>query len=161
MNYFKNCQTLEQAKNEFRDLCKKLHPDTSGYDSQSEFIAMFKAFKSFKPTKATETDNSFNADAFYDLLKNFDVLNDIQINFVGTFIWLEDLVFGATFRQKETIKAIQINGFKFASFASAKKAWYFAPSDYIKKSKKRFGLDEIKNTFGCKSFNSKNNLQLK
>ena len=120
MNYFKDCQTLEQAKNQFRDLCKKLHPDTSGYDSQSEFIAMFKAFKSFKPTKATETDNSFNAEAFYDLLKNFDVLNDIQINFVGTFIWLEDLVFGATFRQKETIKAIQINGFKFASFASAK-----------------------------------------
>lgn len=47
--YFETAKTIEQAKNLFRDLCKKLHPDTSGFDSQSEFIKMFNEFKNFKP----------------------------------------------------------------------------------------------------------------
>ena len=29
-NYFINCTTLDEAKNLFKELCKKLHPDTSG-----------------------------------------------------------------------------------------------------------------------------------
>ena len=40
--YFDNIKTIEEAKNLFRDLCKKLHPDTSGYDSQNEFVKIAK-----------------------------------------------------------------------------------------------------------------------
>lgn len=160
-NYFINCTTLDEAKNLFKELCKKLHPDTSGYNSQQDFIDMFNEFKSFKPKKESKNDAEFDASEFYDLLKNFDVLTDIKINFVGSFIWLEDISYGATYRQKETIKNIKLINFKNANFASTKKAWFFAPNDYKKKTNKRFELDELKNKYGCKSFNTKNVLSLK
>ena len=48
--YF-DVKTIEEAKNKFRDLCKMLHPDTSGYDSQNDFVKMFNEFKAFKPLK--------------------------------------------------------------------------------------------------------------
>lgn len=161
--YFTNCTTLDQAKNLFRDLCKKLHPDTSGYDSQSEFIKMFAEFKKFRPTQTKENDNSFesfNADKFYDLLKKFDLLSDITVSFVGSFIWLEDVTYGATFRQKETIKNIVIDGFNSAKFASAKKSWYFSPSDYVQKSRATKSLNEIKHTYGCNTFKVNHNVRI-
>lgn len=150
--YFTNCNTLDEAKTLFRELSKKLHPDTSGADTASQFIAMFKEFKAFKPRQKQDTDENFNADAFYNQIKNFDGLNDISILFVGSFIWLEDIEAGATFRQKEAIKAVKIDGYNAARFASQKKLWYFSPEDYKQKSKSNKSIDDIKNTYGCKSF---------
>ena len=158
MKYFNNCTTTDQAKNLFRELCKKLHPDTSGSDTQSEFIQMFKEFKAFKPSDK-ETD--FNKDEFYNLIKKFDGLNNININFVGSFIWLEDVVIGATYLQRNEIKNITLEGFKSAKFAPVKKSWYFAPENYQQKSKGKKSLEEIKNKYGCKSFKTISNLQIK
>ena len=158
MKYFNNCTTTDQAKNLFRELCKKLHPDTSGSDTQNEFIQMFKEFKTFKPSDK-ETD--FNKEEFYDMIKNFDVLNDIKISFVGSFIWLEDIEAGATYLQRNTIKSISLADYKSAKFAPVKKSWYFAPENYQQKSKGKKSLDEIKNKYGCKSFKTVSNLQIK
>lgn len=161
--YFENINTIEEAKNLFRDLCKKLHPDTSGYDSQSEFIKMFKEFKSFRPKNQdnqSQQENNFDAEEFYNMLKKFDILKGIKINFVGTFIWLEDIEPNATYTQRNTIKTIIIEGFNNVRFAPTKKLWYFSPADYVQKSKSKKNFDEIKNTYGSKSFNLKGNLQL-
>jgi hypothetical protein len=49
--YFSNCKTIDQAKNLFRELCLKLHPDTSGADTQNEFIKMYAEFKKFSRAK--------------------------------------------------------------------------------------------------------------
>ena len=46
MNYFNDCKTIDQAKNKFRTLCMKLHPDKGG--KESEFIQMFNQFKELK-----------------------------------------------------------------------------------------------------------------
>lgn len=156
--YFESVKTIEQAKNLFRDLCKKLHPDTSGYDSQSDFVKMFNEFKRFKANDST--DENFDASKFYDLLKKFDILQDIKINFVGTFIWLEDIKPNSTYLQRNTIKSIIIDGYNNVRFAPTKKLWYFSPIDYIQKSKSNKDFEEIKKTYGTKSFNSKGNLQL-
>lgn len=157
--YFEKLNTIEEAKNLFRDLCKKLHPDTSGYESQSEFVKMFQEFKNFKPQENKSNEN-FDGARFYDLLKSFDLLIDIKINFVGSFIWLEDVEPGATFLQKEAIKNITVAGFNKARYAPSKKLWYFSPSDYIQKSKSKKDFEEIKSTYGNKSFKSLKNIQL-
>lgn len=157
--YFNKIKTIDQAKNLYRDLCKKLHPDTSGYNSQADFIKMFAEFKRFRPT-GNEKNESFDAEKFHDLLKKFDILSEVKINFVGTFIWLEDIEFGATYRQKDLIKKIVLEGFNFARYASNKKLWYYSPLDYVQKSKSKKTLDQIKATYGTKSFVSKGNLQL-
>ena len=160
MNYFINCITLDDAKNLFRTLCKKLHPDTSGYGSQTDFIAMFKEFKQFKPSQETKTDANFNADKFYNLVQNFQHLKDIKISFVGSFIWVEDIKKGATYLQKESIKNINLEGMNSPRFARKKIAWYFSPSDYKQKFGGRKTLSQIKNTYGCNSFSMKGAKQI-
>ena len=152
MNYFKDISTLDKAKNLFRDLCKKLHPDTSGYSSQADFIRMFNEFKAFRPTDGRKEDATFNADKFYNIVKRFEHLEDINVSFVGSFIWLEDVVKGATYNQRQSIKDIRIDGYNFARFASKKLAWYFSPQDYKQFNKGKKTLDQIKDAYGCKSF---------
>ena len=163
-NYFENITTLEDAKKLFRELCVKLHPDTSGADTQSEFITMYQQFKSFKPKTGTDKQNqdfeSFDASEFYDMIKNFDNLINIDISFVGSFIWLEDNEPGATFLQREKIKNIKLKGYNGARFAALKKTWYFSPEDYQQKSRSKKSLEQIKNSYGCKTFKSSKNLQL-
>jgi hypothetical protein len=158
--YFNNCTTIDQAKNLFRDLCKKLHPDTSGYSSNADFIKMYQEFEAFKPKQTAENEPVFNAAKFYDLLKQFDCLTKIKVSFVGTFIWLEDLEEGATYFQRHTIKQIAIIGYNAARFASQKKCWYFSPEDYQQKSRSKKNLEEIKNSYGCSSFEVKNRMQI-
>jgi hypothetical protein len=159
MNYFNNITDLNNLKNTFRKLCVKLHPDTSGYNSQSDFIAMHKEFKALskrlKFTTGKESDKDFNEDKFYDIVKKFDGLTDIKLSFVGSFIWLEDVNTGAMYQQKDAIKSIKIDGYNSARWASKKKSWYFSPQDYKQLSKSKKTLSEIKSTFGSQSFTTK------
>ena len=157
--YFKNVTTIDEAKNLFKSLCLKLHPDTSGYDSQSDFIKMYNEFKSFKPSN-NDNNESFNADEFYDLLQNFNVLFDIKVSFVGSFIWLEDEVKGATYTQRVQIKSMLLNGYNTAKFAPSKKLWYYSPIDYVRGKKGIENIEEIKKKYGNKTFATKGNKQI-
>lgn len=156
MKYFNDCRTIDEAKNLFRKLSKELHPDTSGRDSGSEFITMFQEFKKFRPTNQTEQEKqdfeAFDASEFYNLIKQFDGLEDISISFVGSFIWLEDQKQGATYAQRDKIKSVALDGYNGARFASVKKSWYFSPKDYKQFSSSKKSLESIKRQYGCKTF---------
>lgn len=159
--YF-DVKTIEEAKNIFRDLCKMLHPDTSGYNSQSDFVKMFNEFKAFKPSVTTKAEDEtvFDADEFYNLLKHFDVLKNVKINFVGTFIWLEDLEPKATYNQREQIKSIVLEGFNTVRFAPVRKLWYFSPEEYKQKRNSKKSFEQIKERWGTTSFQMNNTLTL-
>jgi len=151
MNYFNDCKTLDEAKTLFRKLCLKLHPDTGG--TNKDFIYMFNQFKSFRPSKGFE--QPFNAEQFYNNeVRIFDSLNDVKVSFVGSFIWLEDNEKGATYRQKDAINAIVIQGKNKARFAGKKKVWYFSPEGYKQKAKSGKSLDQIKSKYGSKEFST-------
>ncbi|MFT6125873.1 MAG: curved DNA-binding protein CbpA [Flavobacteriaceae bacterium] len=165
MNYFNDCLTLDDAKNKFRKLSKELHPDTSGYNSQSDFIKMYSQFKEvakilkFKTGK--EADQNFDADKFSDLLANFDALENINISFVGSFIWIEDIIKNeddykqnATYKQKSTIMSIKIDGFSGCKYAYKKQSYFFSPADYKQKFGGKKSLEQIKNTYGNSTFKS-------
>lgn len=166
MSYFNNCTTIDQAKNLFKKLCFELHPDTSGYNSQSEFVQMFKEFKSLENKFNTTADNKesnsepFNAEQFYNIVKMFEGLESINISFVGSFIWLTDITPGAMYSQRERIKTITIENYNTARWAGKKKSWYFSPADYVKKSRTNKGLEEIKSLFGSVEFKTTANLKL-
>lgn len=151
MNYFKECTTLDEAKTLFNKLVFELHPDTSGYDSQTDFIRMYNEFKGLKLKDFSGKETTANVDELYNLIKLFDGLENITISFVGSFIWLE----GDTYNNKDKIKAISIDGMNAPRYASKKKAWYFSPIDYKKKGKKSLGLNEIKDLYGSKQFKAK------
>lgn len=159
MNYFKNCQDLDTAKNLFKKLCFELHPDTSGYNSESDFIKMYKEFKqavkNLKNNTTFESDKNFNSEAFYNIVQKFNGLENININFIGSFIWLTDVVSGAMYQQKETIKAIVLDGYNVVRWANKKKSWYFSPKDYKQKFSKNKSLDQLKQTYKSNTVTTK------
>ncbi len=159
MDYFKNVQNLNEAKNLFRKLSIQLHPDTSRYDSQAHFVAMYKEFQiltnKLKFNTGYDSDKEFSAESFYSIIKKFEKLTDIKISFVGKFIWLEDLKPGAMYRQKNSIKEIKIEGYNSARWANQKKNWYFSPEDYKQKGKSSKSLEEIKERYGSHEYKTK------
>lgn len=165
MNYFKNVRSLNEAKNLFRKLSIRLHPDTSGYDSQAEFVSMYEEFKTLtnklKFNTGFDADKDFNAEKFYHLIKKFEKLSDIKISFVGSFIWLEDIKPGAMYRQKQAIKEIKIQGYNNPRWARQKKNWYFSPEDYKQKGKSGKSLEEIKDRYGSHEYKTKETYTLK
>lgn len=162
--YFTKCNTIDEAKNQFKTLVFELHPDTSGRDSESEFIKMYAEFKKFKPSAPSTNgiDQDFNAEKFYNTVQSFQGLKDIIITFAGTFIWLEDETEGATKAQKELIKEIKIDGFNTAKFAFKRLKWYFSPEGYKQSFKSKKSFEDIKNTYGSKQFstNGKRNFEI-
>jgi hypothetical protein len=152
--YFTNCNTIDEAKNQFRKLCLILHPDKGG--KASEFIAMRAEFKAFKPSQKKENEPEFNADAFYNLVQKFEGFEGLIINFVGSFIWLE----GNTMQHKDALKQIKLDGFKPLFWAKLKKAWFYSPLEYKKKSGKVVELSEIKSRYGCTTFNAKKTFKI-
>ena len=164
MKYFNDCKTLDEAKNLFKKLCIKLHPDTSGYNSQSDFVKMHAEFKSvankLKFKTGFEQDKEFNADHFYNNIKKFDGLEDIKISFVGSFIWLEDLKRGAMYEQKDKIKKISLDGYNSARWAKRKLSWYFSPEDYQQKAKSKKSLEELKSQYRTKEFRTRQTARL-
>jgi hypothetical protein len=164
MNYFNNITELSKAKETFKTLCKTLHPDTSGYDSQSDFIQMHNQFKDLtnklKFNTGFESDKEFDGDKFYDLVKKFEGLENIKVSFVGCFIWLEDIVTGAMYQQKELIKAIKIDGYNSSRWAGKKKMWYFSKEGYKQMYKSNKTIDQIKNKYGSNEFKTKSAYKL-
>jgi hypothetical protein len=152
--YFTKCNTIDEAKNEFRKLCLILHPDKGG--DASEFIKMYNEFKAFRPSQRKENETEFNVDAFYDLVQKFENFEGLIINFVGSFIWLE----GETMKHKDALKQIKLDGFKPLFWAKLKKAWFYSPLEYKKKSGKLVDLSEIKSRYGCTTFNAKQTFKI-
>lgn len=159
MLYFKDCTTLDEVKNLLRKLSKELHPDhNKGVDKG--FAKMFKQYKEacerLKFKSGFKADANFNADAFYNLMRKFDHLQDVTVSFVGSFIWIE----GDTRSQRETIKSINIEGYNPARWANKKLAWYFSPQGYTQKKKSKHDLEGLKAKYGCKSFDTNKTLRI-
>ena len=88
------------------------------------------------PRGATESTET--ADQFKDLITQLMRMDDIVIEVIGCFVW----VTGDTKPHKEQLKAL---GFKWHS---KKAAWYLAPEGYRQRSRREYGLDEIRSMYG-------------
>lgn len=65
-------------------------------------------------------------------------MDGVSIEIVGTFIWLT----GNTKPYKDDIKALEFR------YSPKKYAWYKAPSDYKKRSRKNYDMDTIRGMYG-------------
>ena len=85
--------------------------------------------------ETTETPEQFK-----DIInKLFNLKMDgVAIEVVGTFIWLT----GNTKPYKDDIKALEFR------YSPKKYAWYKAPSDYKKRSRKNYDMDTIRGMYG-------------
>jgi len=148
MNYFQNPQTLEELKNQYRELAQKHHPDCGGKtkDMQGvngEYDRLFEKLKNVHKDKNGGTytstkNNAETADQFKDLITELMRMDNIIIEIIGCFVW----VTGETKPHKEQLKTLNFK------WHSRKIAWYLKPEDYKIRSHKNYSLDEIRNMYG-------------
>jgi curved DNA-binding protein CbpA len=142
MNYFGDCQSVEEAKKHYRKLLMQYHPDHAGEEGEAvtkEIINQFNNFlngfmsdsfnayysdKDYKPAPAAETP-------FQEILQKIINL-DCEIEIIGYWIYC--------FKSYEVREQLRELGFWFSS---KHKAWVF--SGRTKKNvTSRESLDEIR-----------------
>lgn len=162
MKYFKNINTLEELRKQYKELLKKYHPDNGG-DVEAmksinvEYDSLFKTLKD-KHNGNDADKNSYDNMKFdfeedeklRDVLQHVIILENINIEIVGCWIWID----GNTYACKEILKGL---GFKWAK---EKKKWYFHTEKFRKKSHKKLSMNDIRNYYGSTEVQTKESLKI-
>lgn len=147
--FFKECDTLETLKAEYKRLAMKWHPDRNGGDLETmqainaEYDTMFASLKMWHRNvkgERYEKDVEETPDEFKDIISELLKIQKITIEIIGSFIWVS----GDTQPNRNTLKKL---GFRYHG---AKKCWYKSPAGYHRKTKRNMSLDEIRDSFGVK-----------
>ena len=155
MTYFKNVNSLEELRKQYKELLKKYHPDNANGSTEAtqeinaEYDRLFKVLKDKHESKQTNADNAkadynnmkydFAEDEkLREVLQKIIHFSDITIELCGSWIWLS----GNTYQYKDELKEL---GFKWAS---SKKQWYWHSEAFRKKGKKTLSMDDIRNYYG-------------
>ena len=103
MKYFTKCRTIEDVKETFRDLAKKLHPDCGGDAEEfkrmmAEYTVIFKRLKNVHRKADQKTEQTENnrteyhkeesPEEFADIISKVIHLDGIEIEIVGHWVWL-------------------------------------------------------------------------
>ncbi|MBQ2174400.1 MAG: molecular chaperone DnaJ [Alphaproteobacteria bacterium] len=148
MKYFNGITTIEDLKKEYKRLALKYHPDLGG-DTQTmqainnEYEQMFKALKNKHKTADGRTytakeETTETASEFVEIINSLINIIGIEIEVCGSWLW----VTGNTYPHRAALKKL---GF---GFSGSKKAWYWHKEPYIKKGRKSYTMDEIRNLHG-------------
>lgn len=155
MTYFKNVNTLEELRKQYKGLLKKYHPDNATESTKAtqeinaEYDRLFKVLKDKHESRHTsETDGAkadfnkkyydFSEDqALRDMLNKIIGFNGVTIEIIGNWIWCFD-----SFGFRKELKEL---GFKYAG---QKKAWYWHSEAFRKRSKKALSMDGIRSYYG-------------
>ncbi len=155
--YFKNVNTLEELRKQYKELLKKFHPDNVNGSTEAtqeinaEYDRLFKVLKDRHESKATDSKDrsaktdfnnmkyDFSEDAkLREVLQQIITFEGINIEIVGCWIWVD----GNTYDYKDTLKNI---GFKWAR---EKRKWYFHTEAFRKRSHKKLSMEDIRNYYG-------------
>lgn len=145
-DYFGECKTLDEAKQLYRKLCIRLHPDRSGYDSKTDFQQMLAQFEKFRPAteRFTGEFDNWNATEYAHLIEQLLQIPGIKIEICGSWIWLS----GDTKPVKDQIKAVDPGESMRRGWSKHKMKWYFSPRGYRKRSGDTLDFDTIKDLYG-------------
>ena len=154
MTYFKNINTIEALRRQYKDLLKVNHPDNGGdvtkmQEINAEYDKLFKMLKDKHESNTTgsEKDKTSFDNMKYDftedqklreVLQQIISFEGINIEIVGCWIWVD----GNTYQYKDALKEI---GFKWAR---EKKKWHFHTEAFRKRSHKTLSMDDIRNYYG-------------
>ena len=168
MIYFKNVNTLEELRKQYKELLKQYHPDNANGSTEAtqeinaEYDRLFKVLKDKHESKQTSTDGAkadFNANKYdfeadeklREVLQKIINFANINIEIVGCWLWVD----GDTYPYRNELKEI---GFKWAS---EKKKWYFHTDPFRKRSKRKLSMDDIRNLYGSTEVQTEQRKQLK
>lgn len=134
--YFKDIDSLEDLKKQYKKLALKHHPDRGGDEEvmkaiNNEYDELEKELKKGSNIK-DNLDDSFK-DIINELMKY-----DIEIEVIGTWIWIS----GDTKPIKNELKNL---GFKWHG---SKKMWFFHDGEFKRRYKKELSIEEIRERHG-------------
>ena len=153
--YFKNVNSLEELRKQYKKLLKKYHPDNATGSTKAtqeinaEYDRLFKVLKNKYESRHTSDTNGSKADfnkkyydfsedqALRDMLNKIIGFNSVTIEIIGNWIWCFD-----SFGFRKELKEL---GFKYAG---QKKAWYWHSEAFRKRSKKTLSMDDIRSYYG-------------
>ncbi|WP_313579479.1 J domain-containing protein [Lacrimispora sp.] len=166
--YFKDINTLEELRKQYKELLKRFHPDNPSGSTEatqeinSEYDKLFQILKDKHDSKTADSQD--NKSSYEDMKYDFaedeklrEVLSKIitfvgiNIEIIGNWIWID----GDTYSYKDEVKAM---GFKWAR---EKKKWYFHTEAFRKRSHKKLSIDDIRNYYGSTVVETEGRKQLK
>lgn len=158
MKYFTKPQTLEELKKQYKKLAFENHPDRGGNAEimkkiNVEYDELFQKLKNVHKNANGETYKTETAEPpemFKTIIEKIIILDGIEIEIIGAWIWLT----GNTYPHREQLKELKFR------FSNSKKAWYFHNDGYVRKTKKRYTLDEIRDLYGVEKIKNKPQLKL-
>lgn len=113
--YFKNVNTLEELRRQYRDLLKRFHPDNANGSTEAtqqinvEYDKLFKVLKDRHESKSADSKNDQNtkqsdySENMYDwendkalreVLQKIINFNGIEIEIAGQWIWISGNTYG-------------------------------------------------------------------
>lgn len=138
MKYFIDCKNIDEAKNLYRNLAKKYHPDIYNGDNKKmlEINLEFENFcKNF--LKNNTSNSNFDFTEYNLILDKIIYIENIKIEIIGSWIY----VFNA-FYSKEILKNL---GFWFST---KHKAWIYNNEEKNKFRKTNLKIEQMKTKFG-------------
>lgn len=144
MKYFKNINTLEEAKKEYKKLAMANHPDRGGNeDTMKEINNEYEAIINIL-AKGSKEETQIAMD-FKDVLDKIINL-DVTIEILNKWIWVS----GNTYPVRTQLKEA---GFMWAS---KKKKWYYRKEDAKCSSRGKKSYEEIKAKYGATTVKTSN-----
>lgn len=156
MKHFNNINTIEELKKEYRQLCKKFHPDLNRdidttnimKEINNEYEMLFKKLENNETKKAGHNID----DNYRNIINSITLHDNIDIELVGFWIWVS----GNTFEIKEQLKEL---GFMFSG--KHKKWFYNGDNKKTNNFRNKLSYDELKDRHGYETIKTGKKLQAK
>ena len=159
MKYFKDLNSMEAVKKQYRKLAMKYHPDRGGNEEvfkqiNNEYEEAMEQARINETRKAkTKKEEDFiksqymNSKNFREKIDKLIVLEGIEIEITGTWLWLR----GNTYKYKEYLKS-EFN----AQWSKSKKCWFISPNKDFRKTRgyKGKNMSDIRNIYGSTKIKS-------
>jgi hypothetical protein len=140
MNYFVDCNSVEETKVLYKTLAKKYHPDLGG---DLETMQIINLQYEQKLRNFEGKDNSKGYSYKYDpvesvlmtvITKIYNISIDLEVDLIGLWIWVS----GNTKPYKDDLK-------QFLKWSNKRKMWYYAGCRSGKSNK---SIDELGKKYG-------------
>lgn len=96
MKYFKDCRTIEEVKQAFKDLVKRLHPDNGGNEEEfktmmQDYNTAFNLYKNIHTNAAGETYESERKttetpEQFAEIINKVIFMEGVKIEIIGSWV---------------------------------------------------------------------------